>query len=192
MELALSIGVLFLSSAVATNVMAVPAFLTSTAAGVGLLVLGLLASVASPTLALSIIILSIVLLYKRNIRQTIQGTLRQFEAERSYPDTSPEYGDQRFPTEPAFAQPQGGTDNTRSGPRNYARDFGSIEGFLPASLAQELDVPKGQFPTEESRVTADPVGNEYTYRPEADTGSNEFRRFGPQMDKKVESFRYYN
>jgi hypothetical protein len=29
------------------------------------------------------------------------------------------------------------------------------------------------------------------YRPAADTGSNDFQRFGPQMDKKVDSFRYY-
>jgi hypothetical protein len=87
-----------------------------------------------------------------------------------------------------------GAVSTQSGPRDYSKNFGSVEGFAPASIAQsmELDPPKGQFPTDEPRETASPVADQYTYRPSADTGSNEFKRFGPQMDQKVNSFRYYN
>jgi hypothetical protein len=31
----------------------------------------------------------------------------------------------------------------------------------------------------------------YVYRPETDTGSNEFKRFGPDLDEKSDSFKYY-
>jgi hypothetical protein len=69
----------------------------------------------------------------------------------------------------------------------------AVEGFAPATIEEsaELDPPKGQYRTDESRETATPVAESYMYRPAADTGSNDFQRFGPQMDKKVDSFRYY-
>ena len=194
-EPALAIGVLLLASTIATNALAVPDMLASTPSGVALLVVGLLTSVAAPTLAVAILILAVVLLFKRNVQHTVKSTLKQFEAERAYPDTSPEYGDQRFPTQPTPSVMQTpGATSEQSGPRDYTQSFGSVEGFAPATISQsmELDPPKGQFPTEEPRETASPVADQYTYRPEADTGSNEFRRFGPQMDQKVNSFRYYN
>jgi hypothetical protein len=194
LEPALSIGVLLFASAVATNALPVPAALAGTPSGVVLVVVALLASVVAPTLSVAILVLAVVLFYNRNIQQTVKGTLQQFEAERAYPETSPTYGDQRFPTQPPAMQ---GADGIRSGPGTYGQSFGSIEGFTSiggatVSQSMELDPPKGQFPTQEPRETASPVTDQYTYRPSEDTGSNAFQRFGPQMDQKVDSFRYYN
>jgi len=148
----------------------------------------------APTLAVAILILAVVLLYKRNIHHTVQGTLQQFEAERATPEVDPRYGERRIPTQDAPSVMQTpGADGVTSGPGTYGHTFGSIEGFTPATVTQsmELNPPKGQFPTQESRDTASPVTDQYTYRP-SDAGSNEFHRFGPQMDQKVNSFRYYN
>ena len=193
LEPALSIGVLLFASAVATNALPVPAALAGTPSGVVLVVVALLASVVAPTLSVAILVLAVVLFYNRNIQQTVKGTLQQFEAERAYPATSPDYGDQRFPKEIAAIQ-MPGADGIRSGPGTYGQTFGSIEGFAPLGSAQltEINPPKGQFPTNEPRETASPVTDQYTYRPSEDTGSNAFQRFGPQMDQKVDSFRYYN
>ena len=193
-EPALSIGVLLAASAIATNALSVPAALAGTPSGVVLVVVGLLASVVAPTLAVAILVLAVVLFYNRNIQQTVRGTLQQFEAERAYPETSSTYGDQRFPTQPPTMQ---GAEGIRSEPGSYGQNFGSIEGFssiggATVSQSMELDPPKGQFPTNEPRETASPVADQYTYRPDEDTGSNTFKRFGPQMDQKVNSFRYYN
>jgi len=205
LEPALSIGVLLFASAVATNALPVPDALASTPSGVVLVVVALLASVIAPTLSVAVLVLAVVLFYNRNIQQTVKGTLQQFEAERAYPDTSPTYGDQRFPTQVTSTQPPG-ADGIQSEPGSYGPTFGSlqtgtslgsIEGFssiggATVSQSMELDPPKGQFPTQEPRETASPVTDQYTYRPEGDTGSNAFQRFGPQMDQKVNSFRYYN
>lgn len=196
LEPALSIGVLLAASAIATNALPVPAALAGTSSGVVLVVVGLLASVVAPTLAVAVLVLAVVLFYNRNIQQTVQGTLQQFEAERAYPETSPTYGDQRFPTQVTSIQTPG-AEGIRSEPGSYGQTFGSIEGFssiggATVSQSMELDPPKGQFPTNEPRETASPVTDQYTYRPDEDTGSNTFKRFGPQMDQKVNSFRYYN
>ena len=196
LEPALSIGVLLFASAIATNALPVPDALAGTPSGVVLVVVGLLASVVAPTLSVAVLVLAVVLFYNRNIQQTVKGTLQQFEAERAYPETSPTYGDQRFPTQVTSIQTPG-ADGIQSEPGSYGPNFGSIEGFssiggATVSQSMELDPPKGQFPTNEPRETASPVTDQYTYRPEGDTGSNAFQRFGPQMDQKVNSFRYYN
>ena len=196
LEPALSIGALLAASAIATNALQVPDAMASTPSGVALVVVGLLASVVAPTLAVAIFVLAVVLLYHRNVQQTVKGTLQQFETERAYPETSPTYGDQRFPTQATSIQTPG-AEGIRSEPGSYGQTFGSIEGFTPlggatVSQSMELDPPKGQFPTNEPRTTASPVTDQYTYRPSEDTGSNTFQRFGPQMDQKVNSFRYYN
>jgi len=193
LEPALSIGVLLAASAIATNALQVPATLAGTPSGVVLVVVGLLTSVVAPTLAVALFVLAVVLFYKRNIQQTVQGTLRQFESERAYPETSPDYGDKRFPTQLQPIQTPG-AEGIQSEPGTYGQNFGSIEGFTPlgGAAVSEFNPPKGQFPINEPRETASPEADQYTYRPDGDTGSNAFHRFGPQMDQKVNSFRYYN
>ena len=66
------------------------------------------------------------------------------------------------------------------------------EGFEPAPFgAEEGDVPYGSFPRDAQRASSTGEVRDYTYRPESDTGSNEFKRFGPDLDEKTDSFKYY-
>lgn len=299
-DLLVSIGVLFGTSAVATNAFTLPAALASTASGAVLLVAGLLVSTVMPMTGISLLILAIILFFRRNMNHTIQGTLRSFEAERAYGPNAPVYGESTIPLDQQGSQTPG-YDSTHLEARTYTQNLGTlgvpsdqamqgfdmrathsidsdimnrgplqafdsqaqpavdsqvqpavdsllrglgsslqgvgsllqgvdglvqgfdnsaepvvgrqaepvvdrhflngtdstvmraVEGFVPATIEQsaELNPPKGQYRTDESRETATPVADSYMYRPAADTGSNDFQRFGPQMDKKVDSFRYY-
>jgi hypothetical protein len=66
------------------------------------------------------------------------------------------------------------------------------EGFEPAPFgAEEGAVPYGSFPRDAQRASSTGEVRDYTYRPEMDTGSNEFKRFGPDLDEKTDSFKYY-
>lgn len=66
------------------------------------------------------------------------------------------------------------------------------EGFEPAPFgAEEGTVPYGSFPRDAQRASSTGEVHGYTYRPEMDTGSNEFKRFGPDLDEKTDSFKYY-
>jgi hypothetical protein len=278
-DLLTSIGVLCGTSAVATNALTLPAVMTSTASGVVLLMAGLLVSTLMPMTGISLLILAIILFFRRNMNHTIQGTLRSFEAERAYGPTAPMYGESTIPLDRQGPQTPG-YDSEQVEAREYTQNLGTldvpsehamhsmnqgplqavdsivqgigslvqgvggslpgvggslpgvgcslhgfenpaaelgvgsqaepvvdrhflngtdstvmraVEGFVPATIEQsaELNPPKGQYRTDESRETATPVAESYMYRPAADTGSNEFHRYGPQMDKKVDSFRYY-
>jgi hypothetical protein len=197
-DLFTSVVILSFTSAVATNAVTLPSFLTTTVSGAILLLLGLLLSMAMPLAGISTLILAIIVFFRRNMDHTIQGSLRQaslFQQERAYPPTPAIYGEV---TIPMAKQNTSGYEPTPSGlaqggPREYTNNLGLLEGFAPATIEQseEVNPPKGQYRTDESRQTAEPVSDMYTYRPSPDTGSNEFQRFGPQMDKKVDSFRYY-
>jgi hypothetical protein len=66
------------------------------------------------------------------------------------------------------------------------------EGFQPAPFgAEEGDVPYGSYPRDQQRASSTGENRGYVYRPEIDTGSNEFKRFGPDLDEKSDSFKYY-
>jgi len=66
------------------------------------------------------------------------------------------------------------------------------EGFQPAPFgAEEGDVPYGSYPRDAPRASSTGENRGYVYRPEMDTGSNEFKRFGPNLDEKSDSFKYY-
>ena len=66
------------------------------------------------------------------------------------------------------------------------------EGFQAAPFgAEEGDVPYGSYPRDQQRAWSTGEERGYVYRPEIDTGSNEFKRFGPDLDEKSDSFKYY-
>jgi hypothetical protein len=80
-------------------------------------------------------------------------------------------------------------------PRSY-NEFNetgpTVEGFTsePASFS-DLGAPtEGQYPIEADRSSSLPDRRDYTYRPESDTGSNTFTRFGPNLDEKKDAFQY--
>jgi hypothetical protein len=242
LDLLVSIGVLCGTSAIATNSFTLPAFIASTASGAVLLVAGLLVSTVMPMTGISLLILAIILFFRRNMNHTVQGTLRLFESERANAPNSTIYGESTIPLDRQGPQTPG-YDSTQLESRTYTQNLGpldapglgnqsmqgldlramhsidsdimnrtqdsvvdsyfrqgvdstivrAVEGFVPATIEEssELNPPKGQYQTEESRETATPVTESYLYRPAADTGTNDFQRYGPQMDKKVDSFRYY-
>ena len=68
--------------------------------------------------------------------------------------------------------------------------YGAVEGFSPAPIVDGEPVD-GQYPTQDPRASSPTVASEYTYRPAEDTGSNEFKRYGPDLDEKKQSFAYY-
>jgi len=66
------------------------------------------------------------------------------------------------------------------------------EGFQAAPFgAEQGEVPYGSYPIDSQRATSTGEVRGYIYRPEMDTGSNEFKRFGPNLDEKSDSFKYY-
>ena len=65
------------------------------------------------------------------------------------------------------------------------------EGFEPAPYGDEQGSPvDGQYPTDEARISSSPEALEYVYRPDPETGSNNFSRYGPDLDEKKEAFEY--
>lgn len=49
--------------------------------------------------------------------------------------------------------------------------------------------PPDSYPTDQARPEGIPETRSYSFRPAADTGSDEFTRFGPSMDEKIEVLR---
>ena len=63
--------------------------------------------------------------------------------------------------------------------------------FASNTAKDMLDPPSapGSYNTQAPRPEGPTEERSYSFRPEADTGSDEFTRFGPQMDEKVEVLR---
>lgn len=62
-----------------------------------------------------------------------------------------------------------------------------VEGFLPANYGDEQGAPvEGEYPRDQARAKSEPESREYSYRPSADTGSNDFVPIhGPKIDEKL-------
>jgi hypothetical protein len=138
-----------------------------------------------PAVGLALFLLTAVLFFKRNVANALftQTVYGDESIRNQYTDT---------------AQPHA---SLRSGPRSY-QEFAETdqtnpmigplnEGFEPAPFGDEQGAPvDGQYPKELPRESASPDSETYLYRPDASTGSNEFVRFGPNMDEKVAAFAY--
>ncbi len=184
MELLVAAAILALTTAVATDSFALPYAATSSPYATVLLVIAALGAFsASPTVGLSLFLLTAVLFFKRNVHTTMNSV----------------YGETSIRTQPhATAAPY---ESQSSGPRNYEEFaetaptnpmIGPIkEGFEPAAYGDEAGAPvDGQFPKEKERPEGEPQAIDYVYRPAADMGSNEFERYGPDMDEKITAFEY--
>ena len=184
MELLVAAAILALTTAVATDALALPYAMTSSPyATVVLVIAALGAFSASPSVGLSLFLLTAVLFFKRNVHATMSSV----------------YGESSIRTQPhAPAAPY---EFQASNPRNY-EEFAETapsnpmvgplkEGFEPAAYGDEAGAPvEGQFPKEKERPEGEPKPTDYVYRPAADMGSNEFERYGPDMDEKITSFEY--
>jgi hypothetical protein len=196
-ETILAVATLVFTTAIATDYLELPfAAFSSPVAIVVLVIASLGAFRAAPAVGLALFLLTAVLLFKRN-------AARVFSAKSSYGDVS-------IPAEQqATAVPFG---SQASQPRQYDQFretdpsnplLGPIrEGFAnaggvpdspdtPAAYGDEAGAPvEGSYPIDEDRASSTPEARDYVYRPEPDTGSNEFVRFGPDMDEKKKAFAY--
>jgi hypothetical protein len=82
--------------------------------------------------------------------------------------------------------------NPMLGPVKVEEGFQSLLPKESATFGAEMgDVPYGSYPRDQERASSTGENRGYIYRPEMDTGSNEFKRFGPNLDEKSDSFKYY-
>jgi hypothetical protein len=178
--------ILLLTTAVATGMLHVPIELSrSPIIAVIMVIVTLAVFAVYPVVGLALLLFTVVLLFKRNV-------LRTFFANRVY-------GEDSIPDQyVAVAKPH---EEVRSGPRSY-NEFAETdasnpmigplqEGFEPAPYGDEQGAPvDGEYPKEMPRASESPDSQEYIYRPDATTGSNEFVRFGPNLDEKMKAFAY--
>ena len=189
-----AVGILAFATALATNLIQLPFAALSSPLSIGIMVLAAVGAFRIyPAVGLAIFLLTAVLFFKRN-------TATLFTAKSAY-------GDASIPAEvTGTAVPYA---SEKSGPRVYDQFsetdpsnpmLGPLrEGFVGASAvmdepegvqAASAAAPAGSYPLDSPRPSSSPEGRDYTYRPEPDTGNNDFKRFGPQMDVKGRSFGY--
>jgi len=187
--LIVTVLILLLTTAIATNMVQVPDVATASPLATGVLVLAALGAASLDiSVGVSLLLLTAVLFFRRNVQRTLSS------AQAVYGETS-------IAAQPhATAHPAA---SASSGPRSY-NEFDETnpsnpslgpekvtEGFEPAPYGDDSAAPAdGQYPTNESRASSSGESRGYTYRPEEDTGENGFKRYGPDLDEKKESFGY--
>lgn len=179
--------ILALTTAIATGILQLPyAAFASPIAAVIMVIASLGAFSVYPAVGLALFLLTAILFFKRNVNTT-------------FFTQTPTYGDESIRNQ--YTEKAKPYASMRSGPRSY-EEFAETdqmnpmigplqEGFEPAPFGDEQGAPvDGQYPKELPRASASPDGEEYLYKPDPTTGSNEFVRFGPDMDEKKTAFAY--
>ena len=188
-----AIGILAFVSALATNLIQLPFAALSSPLSIGIMVIAAVGAFRMfPVVGLAIFLLTAVLFFKRN-------TATLFSAKSVY-------GDASIPAEATGSAVPYASE--KSGPRAYDQFretdpsnpmLGPLhEGFVGASaimdepegIQSSTTVARGSYPLDNARASATPEERDYSYRPDPETGNNEFKRFGPQMDVKGRSFGY--
>lgn len=197
-EALLTAVVLLATTAIATDYMSVPPHLFySPVSSVLLVILALVAFSVYPAVGLSLFLLIAVLFFKRNVDRTMSS------ANQAIKPAARGYGETTIMDQPRVTTRPYETD--ASGPRTY-NEFQETnpqnpmyntvktdikEPFEPAPYGDEQGSPvDGQFPKEVDRSTGTPEQQEYIYRPDPLTGSNEFQRYGPDLDEKIDALKY--
>lgn len=186
-EMISSVAILVLTAAIAADYVRFPyLMMTGHAATVIMVIAALGAFAVYPAAGLSLFLLTAVLFFKRNVHRTVSAI-------------DSKYGETTIPEQVVKAQPY---ESAASGPRHYNQfqetNPGNsmlgpqqVEGFEPAPYGDEMGSPvEGQYPTDEARVASSPEALEYVYRPDPETGSNVFTRYGPDIDEKKKAFQY--
>ena len=180
-----SILVIALGTAIASNYISIPPTLLSHPVTTVVLVLfGIGAFTKYPVLGIAIFLTTAIILFQRNMQTTRSIATYGIDSIRKQAHQA--------------AEPSAGV---ASKPREYDQFqetdvsnpmHGPVEGFEPAPYgdAELGENVEGAFPIGAARASASSTSMEYTYRPEPDTGSNTFERFGPDMDEKKKSFSY--
>lgn len=153
-----------------------------------LLVVSLVLFSYSPVVGLASIALFAVILFNRNIRKTA-----------FYSNSFGQYGDENIYKEHVTTMPYSGGRGSQ--PRDYSQfrethsaGWGALdtfeEGFQGAPYGSSAGYVDGQFPLDEGRPSSAPFTEEYDYRPDTNAGDNEFQRYGPNLDEKLDALQY--
>jgi len=184
-----TILILLLTTAVATNLVQVPDVAVASPLATGVLVIAALgAASVDVSVGVSILLLTAVLFFRRNVQRTLSS------AQSVYGETSiaAQPHATALPAASTSSGPRSVDQFDETNPTNPALGPEKVtEGFEPAPYDDGLASPAdGQYPTDESRASSSGESRGYTYRPDEDTGENGFKRYGPNLDEKGESFGY--
>lgn len=142
-----------------------------------LLIMALVLFAYSPVVGIAAMGLFAVMLYSRNMQKT---SFYQKAAAKLY-------GQEGIARERVVRveEASGMTEQ----PRDYSkfeRDTNDTEGYASTHVGDA----EGQYPLHDPRPVTEGMREDYFYRPGPDMGSNDFERFGPNMDHKMSSFAY--
>lgn len=181
-----SIAVVALGTAVATDYISLPPTLVANPiTTVVLVLLAVGAFIKYPVLGIALFLATAIILFKRNTISARAVATYGVESIRrqAHEDAGP-------------------SSSQASGPREYDQFQETDahnpmhatvqEGFEPAPYGDAVlgETVEGTYPIGAERASSSPESLEYVYRPERDTGSNSFERFGPEMDEKTRAFVY--
>jgi hypothetical protein len=190
-ELAVAVLVIAFTTAIATDYLLLPFAAFSSPLAIVIMVIAALGAFrVAPAVGLALFLLTAVLFFKRNAAQL-------YSAKSAYGDVTiaAEPPSVAQPYTSDASQPRRYDEFNEMDPRNPA--LGPIrEGFAnaggePAPFGDEAGAPvEGQYPLDAERPSAAPEPRDYVYRPAADSGSNEFVRYGPDLEVKTKVFAY--
>lgn len=180
-ECVASIVAVAFGTAVATDYISLPPHIVGHPVVIVLMVLfGVIAFMKYPVLGIAIFLTAAIVVFKRNTQAArayatygIDSIRRQHRADAE-------------PSQSLSSNPRQYDQFQETDATNPMHALGAQEGFEPAPYGDEElnENVEGAFPIGATRVSAAAESSEYVYRPDADTGSNAFERFGPNMDEK--------
>ncbi len=203
MELVLTAVLAGLATAIATGKVDVPAEVTNSSISISfMLIVALVLFAYSPVVGIASIVLFAVMLYSRNVLKMAMTMTQQNQAYVN--PRRNEYGDMNIHAEKHDIMPYG---SMASGPRDYSqfRETASSSSWMPslsegfasgdstvsyASFGSE-QYATGQYPIDTQRAYSNPYVEEVVFRPSIDSGNNEFVRYGPNMDTKLDALAYH-
>jgi hypothetical protein len=207
-EAVLAIVFAGMATAIAIGAIQVPTALTGSSIFLALLLILVLSIFAySPVAGIAAVALFAVIVFNRNVRRIAMYAKKDegdlYEAvERGTYDIDPleVWGDEKI-YKARVGIPQGLSGQVRSDSGITATynvtwvPLSTKEGFTSTSMPySEIDnfgqAVDGQYPINQNRVHLQGTAQEHFYAPAEDTGSNEFSRFGPDMDEKVDALQY--
>jgi hypothetical protein len=199
-EAVLSVALAIIATAIAMGSLHIPSNITGSSTMVALfLIIALAAFAYSPVVGIAAIAVFAVMIFTRNVEKTSHFVSESIMRKPTQTYGEEVYGDQNIYKEPVTTQPY---STQSSEPREYDNfretyntSWGPLrEGFAGGAPYSEFsgseDHVEGQYPIDQNRVHAVPTKESFDYRPESNTGANDFMRYGPDLDEKVASFQY--
>jgi hypothetical protein len=177
-DVLLAVALAGLATLIAAGMIVVPTEFTSSSVIQAILLLVALSLFAySPVVGIAGIALFAVVIFHRNVQKTI-----------SY-SAVPKYGDETIYQEHVKTQP---FVSMASSPNPYppaSQQVWGVEGFEAATYADVTPSVDGQFPLPAPSLEGG-VAIASNYAPDQTMGTNEFQRFGPDLEQKLQPLAY--